>query len=118
MTRTPPPRPGRNQVYVDPKHDSLKVKPGLSSFKAAPDDAGPSLVPLLDWAREHVPGGATEHARTPVFLKASGVRDGDGGGGGEAGVSLARAAVCCGARRRRRRSRVRAVVGRGAVASR
>ena len=59
------------EVFVDPKHDSLKVKPGLSSFRDRPADAGPSLEPLVAWAKEHVPGGASAAAATPLFLKAT-----------------------------------------------
>jgi len=34
-------------IYILPQHESLKVKPGLSSFKKNPSDAGPSLQGLL-----------------------------------------------------------------------
>ena len=63
-------RTGRSGVVeVDPTHNNLKVKPGLSSFKDDPGAAGASLAPLLDFVRSEIPEG--EWASSPIFLKAT-----------------------------------------------
>ncbi|EOD20925.1 hypothetical protein EMIHUDRAFT_435744 [Emiliania huxleyi CCMP1516] len=49
--------------------DLLKIKPGLSSFKGEPEQAGASLRPLLAYAKEKVPAAAVP--ATPVFLMAT-----------------------------------------------
>lgn len=54
---------------VDPKHESFKTKPGLSSYASKPLYAGASLDPLLAFARQHVP--ESEVARTKIVLKAT-----------------------------------------------
>jgi hypothetical protein len=41
-------------LYVLPQHESLKVKPGLSSFKNNPNSAGASLKGLIDFMKEQV----------------------------------------------------------------
>lgn len=56
-------------LEVDPTHNNLKVKPGLSSFAANPADAGASLGPLLDFITAEVP--EEERASSPIFLKAT-----------------------------------------------
>ena len=56
-------------LYVLPKHDSLKVKPGLSSFANNPQDAGMSLQGLIDFMKEQVP--EKDWAVTPIWLKAT-----------------------------------------------
>lgn len=43
------------KVVVDPQHQSLKTTPGLSSYASTPNQAGPALTPLIDFAKEHVP---------------------------------------------------------------
>ena len=60
---------GDGQVEVDPTHNNLKVKPGLSSFASAPSEAGASLSPLTDFMREEIP--EEQWSRSPVFLKAT-----------------------------------------------
>lgn len=54
---------------IDPKHESFKAKPGLSSYASHPDDAGSSMDSLLDFARQHVP--ADQVSRTRIVLKAT-----------------------------------------------
>ena len=56
-------------LYVLPKHKSLKVKPGLSSFANNPDDAGPSLKGLIDFMKKEVPEESWRN--TPIWLKAT-----------------------------------------------
>jgi len=56
-------------LYVLPQHDSLKVKPGLSSFASHPTDAGASLQGLVDFLKEQVP--EADWAVTPIWLKAT-----------------------------------------------
>jgi len=56
-------------LYVLPKHDSLKVKPGLSSFKSSPSQAGPSLEGLITFLKSKVP--VDQWATTPIYLKAT-----------------------------------------------
>lgn len=56
-------------LYVLPKHVSLKVKPGLSSFANNPVEAGPSLKGLIDFMKEQVP--EVDWAVTPIWLKAT-----------------------------------------------
>lgn len=56
-------------VVVDPKHESLKVRPGLSSFANEPDKAGASLVGLLEFMATKIP--EEERAATPVVFRAT-----------------------------------------------
>ena len=56
-------------LYVLPKHDSKKVKPGLSSFANEPQSAGISLTGLVDFMKEQIP--ADKWATTPIYLKAT-----------------------------------------------
>jgi Golgi nucleoside diphosphatase len=56
-------------LYVLPNHESLKVKPGLSSFKDSPAGAGPSLEGLVTFLKSKVP--AAQWATTPIYLKAT-----------------------------------------------
>ena len=56
-------------LYVLPEHNSLKVKPGLSSFAEQPTDAGKSLQGLIDFMKEQVP--EADWAVTPIWLKAT-----------------------------------------------
>lgn len=51
------------------KDDLLKIKPGLSAHKAAPNEAGASLRPLIEHAKATVPANLV--AETPVFLMAT-----------------------------------------------
>lgn len=56
-------------LYILPKHDSLKVKPGLSSFKTSPSQAGASLEGLITFLKSKVP--ISQWASTPIYLKAT-----------------------------------------------
>lgn len=56
-------------LYIVPKHVSLKVKPGLSSFAKNPQDAGPSLKGLIDFVKSKVPDA--DLSSTPIWLKAT-----------------------------------------------
>lgn len=56
-------------LYVLPKHDSKKVKPGLSSFENDPVSAGISLTGLVDFMKEQIP--EDKWAVTPIYLKAT-----------------------------------------------
>ena len=56
-------------LYILPQHKSLKVKPGLSTFKDNPNDAGKSLQGLIDFMKEEVP--EADWSSTPFFLKAT-----------------------------------------------
>jgi Golgi nucleoside diphosphatase len=56
-------------LYVLPKHDSKKVKPGLSSFAKTPSKAGESLKDLVDFMKTQVPENAWTD--TPIWLKAT-----------------------------------------------
>lgn len=56
-------------LYVLPKHDSKKVKPGLSTFNDDPTAAGRSLADLVDFMKEQIP--ETAWAATPIYLKAT-----------------------------------------------
>jgi Golgi nucleoside diphosphatase len=49
--------------------DFLAIKPGLSAYKDDPGSAAASLEPLLVRARSIIP--ESDHARTPVFLRAT-----------------------------------------------
>lgn len=49
--------------------DLLKIKPGLSAYKDRPEEAGPSLEPLLAHAKRKIPKELI--ASTPVFLMAT-----------------------------------------------
>lgn len=56
-------------LYVLPKHDSKKVKPGLSSFENDPASAGISLTGLVEFMKQQIP--EDKWAVTPIFLKAT-----------------------------------------------
>lgn len=56
-------------LYVVPKHNSKKVRPGLSSFAKHPQDAGASLSELVEFIKSQVPQHAW--ADTPIWLKAT-----------------------------------------------
>lgn len=56
-------------LYVLPKHISMKVRPGLSSFAKNPEAAGPSLEQLVDFLKKNVPSDAWTD--TPIWLKAT-----------------------------------------------
>jgi Golgi nucleoside diphosphatase len=56
-------------LYVLPKHDSKKVRPGLSSFENEPVSAGISLTGLVDFMKEQIP--QDKWAVTPIYLKAT-----------------------------------------------
>lgn len=56
-------------LYLLPKHVSLKVKPGLSSFAKDPSKAGESLRGLVDFVKTQVPDSDWE--LTPIWLKAT-----------------------------------------------
>ena len=56
-------------LYVLPQHQSMKVKPGLSSFALNPEQAGPSLTQLVDFIKTQVP--ESMWVDTPVWLKAT-----------------------------------------------
>ena len=47
----------------------LKVKPGISAFESSPEDAGTSIIELLELAERVVPAEA--HAKTLVLLRAT-----------------------------------------------
>jgi Golgi nucleoside diphosphatase len=49
--------------------NSLKVKPGLSSHENNPQQAAQTLLPLLEFALNHVP--SDEHSHTPIYLYAT-----------------------------------------------
>ena len=59
----------KGPLYIVPKHVSLKVKPGLSSFKDKPSEAGQSLKGLIDFMKENVP--QDKYSTTPIWLKAT-----------------------------------------------
>ena len=54
---------------INPDHLTMKSRPGLSSFGQTPTDAGGSLRPLIEFAKDHIP--ATQVSRTPILLKAT-----------------------------------------------
>ena len=56
-------------LYVLPKHISMKVKPGLSSFAKNPEAAGPSLEQLIEFLKKNVP--PESWTDTPIWLKAT-----------------------------------------------
>jgi apyrase len=56
-------------LYVLPQHVSKKVKPGLSSFAAHPNDAGASLAGLIEFIKLEVP--EADWTVTPIWLKAT-----------------------------------------------
>ena len=60
---------GPSGIVVDPKHNSKKVRPGLSSFAEEPAKAGESLVELLEFLESEIPEG--DRATSPIFLKAT-----------------------------------------------
>lgn len=56
-------------LYVLPKHDSKKVRPGLSSFENNPSSAGPSLEGLVEFLKVQIP--REKWSKTPIYLKAT-----------------------------------------------
>lgn len=49
---------------------SMKVSPGLSSYAADPENAGQSLVELLEFAKERVPGELWEDTEVRLMATA------------------------------------------------
>lgn len=65
-------------VPSDEDEASFETEPGLSSFASDPDNAGPSLKPLLDAAKKYVP--ADSWSSTRLWVKATaGVRSVESG---------------------------------------
>jgi len=61
---------GSGSKIVEADHQTLKSKPGLSSFaNENPDDAGSSLEPLLEFAKKHI--STDTISSTPILLKAT-----------------------------------------------
>lgn len=56
-------------LYILPKHLSLKVRPGLSTFANNPMNAGESLKGLIDFMKTQVP--ESDWGSTPIWLKAT-----------------------------------------------
>ena len=56
-------------LYLLPKHNSKKVKPGLSSFVGAATMAGESLIELIDFAKSEIPEDKWKDS--PIWLKAT-----------------------------------------------
>lgn len=56
-------------LYILPRHDSKKLKPGLSSFSGQPELAGPSLASLIQFVKGKVPENYWKD--TPIWLKAT-----------------------------------------------
>ena len=56
-------------LYVLPHHTSKKIKPGLSSFASNPDDAGESLLGLVEFLKTQVPEDCW--SKTPIWVKAT-----------------------------------------------
>lgn len=54
---------------VEPEHENLKVRPGLSSFANEPTQAGKSLEPLLEFMRNEIP--EESRGESPIYLKAT-----------------------------------------------
>ena len=52
-------------LYILPEHKSKKIKPGLSSFKDKPQDAGSSLAGLVQFLKDEIPEESWRH--TPVW---------------------------------------------------
>eukprot|EP00545_Synedropsis_sp_CCMP1620_P002535 CAMPEP_0119031110 /NCGR_PEP_ID=MMETSP1176-20130426/41373_1 /TAXON_ID=265551 /ORGANISM="Synedropsis recta cf, Strain CCMP1620" /LENGTH=500 /DNA_ID=CAMNT_0006987497 /DNA_START=89 /DNA_END=1591 /DNA_ORIENTATION=+ len=59
----------KNDV-LNPKHESLKVKPGLSSYATHAQDAGVSLDPLLTFVRQHVPVDQIKDTKVVLYATA------------------------------------------------
>ena len=49
---------------------NIKVEPGLSSYAANPQQAGESLLPLIDYALQHLPSGVQESTTLHLFATA------------------------------------------------
>lgn len=58
-----------NNGVVETEHESYKAKPGLSSYANNPVEAGASLQPLIEFAKERIPEDKV--ADTPILLKAT-----------------------------------------------
>ena len=56
-------------LYLLPKHNSKKVKPGLSSFDGATSMAGESLLDLVSFVKEEIPQDKWKDS--PIWLKAT-----------------------------------------------
>ena len=56
-------------LYILPKHVSMKVKPGLSSFAKNPLEAGATMAGLVDFVKSKVP--EADWGKTPIWLKAT-----------------------------------------------
>ena len=59
---------GLPDVLAEPG-GNLKVKPGISAFESSPEEAGASILPLIELAERVVP--PSEHERTLVMLRAT-----------------------------------------------
>lgn len=56
-------------LYILPKHDTHKIKPGLSTFAKNPSGVGAFLTPLIDFLKTQIEKEDWEV--TPIFLKAT-----------------------------------------------
>ena len=56
-------------LYIVPKHNSMKIKPGLSTFAEKTAEAGPSLAGLINFLKTEIP--EVEWTSTPIWLKAT-----------------------------------------------
>lgn len=61
----------QEQLGIEPRHDSFKTKPGLSSYASKPTEAGPSLGPLMDFLREKITEDGDMRRHTKILLKAT-----------------------------------------------
>ena len=57
------------KLYVIPKHNNKKIKPGLSSFSGKPSEAGASLSGLVDFVKTEIP--ETLWSTSPIMLMAT-----------------------------------------------
>jgi len=55
---------------IEPKHESFKSLPGLSSYADSTDQAGPALAPLMDFIRQQIPDESIRQ-ETKLVLKAT-----------------------------------------------
>eukprot|EP00546_Thalassionema_frauenfeldii_P014141 CAMPEP_0178910036 /NCGR_PEP_ID=MMETSP0786-20121207/8873_1 /TAXON_ID=186022 /ORGANISM="Thalassionema frauenfeldii, Strain CCMP 1798" /LENGTH=442 /DNA_ID=CAMNT_0020582241 /DNA_START=98 /DNA_END=1426 /DNA_ORIENTATION=+ len=59
---------------IEPKHESLKTKPGLSSYADKPGEAGKALQPLMDFIREQIPDEEVRKTTKLVLKATAGMR--------------------------------------------
>jgi apyrase len=57
------------KLYVIPKHNNKKIKPGLSSFASKPSEAGASLSGLVDFVKTEIP--ESMWSTSPIMLMAT-----------------------------------------------